>query len=198
MGSTSQDATKGLRIYGHISATPEKFAAIFGATTALEVDPTCDAAIFVINPSAGIDNHTIELWRGFDEYQTPRLVVVTVMDGLEMDFDDAVLLANRVFDELVTPYLVLHGENGMPIGTISLQDLTTVDYSNNPPTVSVADDELQEIVKDFREEFLDQMIEMDEGAFAAGILFPAIPVNPANGLGVDLVQKYLEELPSSR
>jgi hypothetical protein len=120
------------------------------------------------------------------------------MDGLEMDFDDAVLLANRVFDELVTPYLVLHGENGMPIGTISLQDLTTVDYSNNPPTVSVADDELREIVKDFREEFLDQMIEMEEGAFAAGILFPAIPVNPANGLGVDLVQKYLEELPSSR
>jgi hypothetical protein len=196
MGSTSQDANKALRIYGHVSATPEKFATIFGAPTALEVDPTCDAAIFAINPSAGIDSRTIELWRGFDEYQTPRLVVVTVMDGFEMDFDDAVLLANRVFDELVTPYLVLHGENGMPIGTISLQDLTTVDYSTNPPTVSLADDELQEIVKDFREEFLDQMIEMEEGAFAAGILFPAIPVNPANGLGVDLVLKYLEELPS--
>jgi hypothetical protein len=42
------------------------------------------------------------------------------------------------------------------------------------------------------------MVEMEDGAFAAGILFPAIPVNPANGLGVDLVQKYLEELPSSR
>jgi hypothetical protein len=198
MGSTSQDAMKAIRIYGHVSATPEKFATIFGGTTALEVDPTCDVAIFAINPSAGIDNRTIELWRGFDEYQTPRLVVVTVMDGLEMDFDDAVLLANRVFEELVTPYLVLHGENGMPIGTISLQDLTTVDYSTTPPTKSTADDELQEIVKDFRDEYLDQMIEMEEGAFAAGILFPAIPVNPANGLGIDLVQKYLEELPSSR
>jgi translation elongation factor EF-G len=198
MGSTSQDAMKAIRIYGHVSATPEKFATIFGGTTAHEVDSTCDVAIFAINPSAGIDNRTIELWRGFDEYQTPRLVVVTVMDGLEMDFDDAVLLANRVFDELVTPYLVLHGENGMPIGTISLQDLTTVDYSTTPPTKSSADDELQEIVKDFRDEYLDQMIEMEEGAFAAGILFPAIPVNPANGLGVDLAQKYLEELPSSR
>jgi translation elongation factor EF-G len=198
MGSTSQDAKKALRIYGHVSATPEKFASIFGATTANEVDPTCDAAIFAINPSAGIDNQTIELWRAFDEYQTPRLVVVTVMDGLEMDFDDAVLLANRVFDELVTPYLVLHGESGLPIGTISLQDLTTVDYSTTPPTVATADEELQEIVKDFREEYLDQMIEMEEGAFAAGILFPAIPVNPTNGLGVDLVQTYLEELPSGR
>jgi hypothetical protein len=39
------------------------------------------------------------------------------------------------------------------------------------------------------------MMEMEEGAFAAGILFPALPVNLANGLGLDLVQRYLEELP---
>jgi hypothetical protein len=40
------------------------------------------------------------------------------------------------------------------------------------------------------------MVEMEEGAFAAGILFPAIPVNTANGLGIDLVMEYLAELPS--
>lgn len=198
MGSTSQDAGKAIRIYGHVSAMPEKLASIFGAMTANDVDPTCDAAIFAINPSAGIDADTIEIWRGFDEYQTPRMVVVTVLDGLEMDFDDAVLLANRVFDELITPYLVLHGQNGMPIGTISLQDFTTLDYSTTPPTKSTADDELQEIVKDFRDEYLEQLVEMEDGAFSAGILFPAIPVNPTNGLGIDLVQKYLEELPGSR
>jgi translation elongation factor EF-G len=196
MSSTSHDATNALKIYGHVSATPETFAALFGATVAREVDPECDAAIFAINPAAGIDNETIEIWRGFDEYQTPRIVIVSVLEGLEMDFDDAVLLANRVFDSLVTPYLVLHGESGTPIGVISLDDLSTVDYSTVPPTGGVADDELQEIVKDFRDEFLDQMIEMEEGAFAAGILFPALPVNTANGLGVDLVKKYLAELPS--
>jgi hypothetical protein len=197
MGSTSQDAGKALKIYGHVSATPAKFAAIFGAQSDDQVDPNCDAAIFVINPSAGIDSQTIELWRGFDEFQTPRLVLVTVMDGLEMDFDDAVLVANRVFDELVTPYLVLHGENGAPIGTISLETLSTTDYSTNPPATSLADEELQEMVKDFREEYLGQMMEMEDGAFAAGILFPAIPVNPANGLGIDLVREYLAQLPSS-
>ena len=196
MSSTSQDAVNALKIYGHVSANPEKFGAIFGATVAHGVDPECDAAIFAINPSAGIHNETIELWRAFDEFQTPRIVIVTVLDGLEMDFDDAVLLANRVFDPLVTPYLVLHGESGTPIGTISLIDLSTTDYSTNPPTRATADDELQEIVKDFREEFLDQMVEMEDGAFAAGILFPAIPVNAANGLGIDLVKEYLAELPS--
>ena len=188
---------KSIKIYGHVSAMPEQFAQILGGSVASDVDPECDVAIFLINPSAGIDNATIDAWRGFDEYQTPRMVLVTVLDGMEMDFDDAVLVANRVFDPLVTPFLVLHGESGSPIGTISLSDLTTRDYSTNPPTVGESDAELQELVKDFQEEYLEQMVEMDAGAFAAGILFPALPVNPSNGMGLDIVKSYLAELPSS-
>ena len=189
---------KSIKIYGHVSATPEKIAEILGGTVAREADPECDVAIFAINPSAGIDNETIELWRSFEELQTPRMVLVTVLDGMEMDFDDAVLVANRVFDPLVTPYLVLHGESGSPIGLISLTNLTTRDYSTNPMTIGESDAELQELVKDFQEEYLEQMVEMEEGAFAAGILFPAIPINPSNGMGIDIAHEYLEQLPSSR
>lgn len=187
---------KSIKIYGHVSAMPEQFAQILGGYVDSEVDPLCDVAIFLINPSAGIDGATIERWHAFDEFQTPRMVLVTVLDGMEMDFDDAVLLANRVFDPLVTPYLVLHGESGTPIGTISLNDLSTRDYSTTPPTVGQSDVELQELVKEFQEEYQEQMLEMDEGAFAAGILFPAIPVNPLNGMGLDIVNEYLSELPS--
>ncbi len=124
------------------------------------------------------------------------MVLVTVLEGMEMDFDDAVLVANRVFDPVVTPYLVLHGENGAPIGTVSLDDLSTMDYSTLPPTPGQSDSELVELVKDFQDEYRDHMMEMEDGAFAAGILFPALPVNLANGLGLDLVQKYLDQLPS--
>jgi translation elongation factor EF-G len=197
MNSTSLDAVKSINVYGHISAQPEQIAQIFGGHVATQVESSCDVAIFAINPSAGIDNATIEMWRQFDELQTPRLIVVTVLDGMELDFDDAVMVANRVFDQTVTPYLVLHGESGSPIGTISLLDLKTTDYSTIPPTVSHADDELREIVDDFREEYLERIEEMEEGAFAAGILFPAIPLNLSNKLGVDLVEEYLRELPSS-
>jgi len=197
MSSTTRDAMKSIKIYGHVSATPEQFAQLFGAEVAASVEPETDVAIFIINPAAGVDNATIDLWRACDEYQTPRMVLVTVLEGMEMDFDDAVLVGNRVFDPLVTPYLVLHGETGTPIGTISLTDLSTTDYSTNPPTRSTADAELTEVVREFQEEFLAQMMEMEDGAFAAGILFPAIPVNPTNGLGLDLVLNYLAELPSS-
>ena len=50
--------------------------------------------------------------------------------------------------------------------------------------------------QDFQEEYRDHIMEMEDGAFAAGILFPALPVNLANGLGLDLVQSYLDQLPS--
>lgn len=198
MSSSSNSASIHLSIYGHASATPELFAQLFNGEHEKSVNDQADAALFLINPAAGIDNESIERWRDLDELQIPRMVVVTVMEGMELDFDDAVLLANRVFDELVTPYLVLHGESGTPIGTISLETLETIDYSVNPPAVAIADSELQELVSEFREEYLAQMVEMEDGAFAAGILFPAIPVNPANGLGVDLVKNFLAQLPSVR
>ena len=198
MPSTSTERVIHASIYGHVSATPELFATIFDAHHERVVNYDADVAIFLINPAAGIDNETIENWRNLDEVQIPRIVVITVMDGMELDFDDAVMVANRVFDSVVTPYLVLHGENGTPIGTISLDNFETIDYSTNPRTIARADAELEELVSEFREEYLEKMVEMEEGAFAAGILFPAIPVNPFNGLGIDIVQKYLSELPGSR
>lgn len=197
MSSTSHDARNSIVIHGHISATPEQFATIFRARTSNESDLGADCAIFAINPSAGVDAPTIELWKSYDEVQMPRMVIVTVLDGMELDFDDAVMVANRVFDPLVTPYLVLHGENGTPIGTISLQDLSTVDYSTVPPTIGHADDELMQLVEEFRVEYLENTEEFGAGSFGAGLLFPAIPVNPANNLGMDIVRHYLEELPSS-
>jgi translation elongation factor EF-G len=196
MTSVDEDAKKSRAIIGHVSATPELFATIFNASVSKAPSEDIDVAIFAINPSAGIDQPTIDAWRECDDLQIPRIVIVTVLEGMEMDFDDAVLVANRVFDPLVTPYLVLHGESGTPIGTISLSDLTTTDYSTTPPTLSHADEELAEMVKEFQEEFQNSMMEMDDEAFSAGILFPAIPINPSNGLGIDIVNSYLSALPS--
>jgi hypothetical protein len=52
------------------------------------------------------------------------------------------------------------------------------------------------MVEDFREEYLEQIAEMGEGGFASGILFPAIPINTVNGLGVDIAHAFIAELPS--
>jgi hypothetical protein len=122
--------------------------------------------------------------------------VVTVLDGQELDFEDAVMLANRVLDQVITPYLVLHSESGEPVALIRLKDLEILDYSTTPPTHRHSEPEHEELVREFREEYFEQISEMDDGAFAAGILFPAIPINLHRGLGIDIVKEYVAALPS--
>lgn len=103
-------------------------------------------------------------------------------------------MANRVLDQLVTPYLVLHSQSGSPIALISLDDLQIFDYSSNPPTTSQSETEHQELVAEFREEYLEEMAGAGEHAFAAGLLFPAIPIVISNGLGINIVKDFIDQL----
>ena len=196
MSSPSANTVKRIHVYGHASASPQSVASAFGATVSESPESDSDLAIFAINPAAGIDQVAIDNWAALDDFQIPRLVVVNGLEGQELDFDDAVMVANRVFTQLITPYLVLHGDDGEPTALIRLQDLQIIDYSKNSPALGPSDPEHEELVREFREEYLEQISEMDEGAFAAGILFPAIPINLIKGIGVDVVQGYIELLPS--
>jgi hypothetical protein len=197
MSSPSANAVKRIHVYGHASASPQTVATAFGASFTDGPEGESDLAIFAINPSAGIDQQAIDNWAALDDFQIPRMVVVNGLEGQELDFEDAVMVANRVFDQLVTPYLVLHDDSGEAAALIRLQDLQIIDYTKNPPQLRASDPEHEELVREFREEYFDLTSEMDEGAFAAGILFPAIPINLIKGIGVDVVQSYIDLLPSS-
>ena len=185
---------KRIHIYGHVSAQPQAIANLFGAQLASEIVAESDLAIFAINPAAGIDQRTIDQWQALSDFQLPRLVIVNELDGSDADFEDAIMLANRVFDQLVTPFLVLHSESGNPIALISLSDLQIVDYSTTPPTTSPSESEHQELVAEFREEYLEEIAGAGENAFAAGLLFPAIPIVISNGLGIDVVKSFIAQL----
>ena len=189
--------SKRIHVYGHVSASPAAIASAFHGSVSASAEADSDLAIFAINPGAGIDAQTISLWQELDDFQIPRLGLVNGLEGQELDFDDAAMLASRVFDQVITPYLVLHGDDGEPTALIRLQDLEIIDYSTNPPTTRHCDPEHEELVREFREEYFEQTSEMDEGAFAAGIIFPAIPINLNKGIGVDVVKRYINLLPSS-
>ena len=183
-----------IHVYGHASAEPEMVAETFGALFTQEVHSQSDLAIFAINPSAGVDQETIALWAELDEFQIPRLVVVTHLEKQEADFDDAVMIANRVFSPMATPFLVLHDETGLPVALISLSDLTIIDYSTSPPTTGMCEPEHETLVQEFRDEYIELVQGSGENAFAAGLLFPAIPLWIEKGIGVDIVKRYIEQL----
>jgi len=183
-----------IHVYGHISADPTQVAAAFKAQFSETAVPESDLAIFAIDPSAGIDQVTIDLWQSLDEYQVPRLVVVTHLEKLEADFDDAVMIATRVFDQMITPYLVLHDETGLPAALISLSDQQIIDYSTNPKTIKSSDEEHQTLVQEFRDEYLELLADSGESAFEAGLLFPAIPLWIERGIGLDIVEDFIKKL----
>ena len=183
-----------IHVYGHLSANPAQVAAVFKAHFSETAVPESDLAIFAIDPSAGIDQATIALWQSLDEYQVPRLVVVTHLEKLEADFDDAVMIATRVFDQMITPFLVLHDEAGLPAALISLSDLQITDYSTNPKTIKGSEEEHQTLVQEFRDEYLELLADSGENAFEAGLLFPAIPLWIERGIGVDIVESYIKKL----
>lgn len=183
-----------IHVYGHESANPSLLATTFSGVVAEQVSGDADLAIFAIDPSAGIDQLTIDQWTQLDDFQIPRLVAVVGLENLEADFDDAVMIANRVFDHMLTPYLVLHDENGLPIALISLQDLTIADYSQIPPLITPCEPEHETLVQEFREEYMEQIESMGDDAFAAGLVFPAIPLWIQKGIGVDVINRYIQQL----
>ena len=183
-----------IHVYGHLSADPAQVATVFNAQFSQVAVAESDLAIFAIDPSAGIDQATIDLWQSLDEFQVPRLVVVTHLEKLEADFDDAVMIATRVFDQMITPYLVLHDDAGLPAALISLSDLQIIDYSGDSKTVRSSDEEHQTLVQEFRNEYLELLADSGENAFEAGLLFPAIPLWIERGIGVDIVKGFIKKL----
>ena len=183
-----------IHVYGHSSAQPDLVARCFSGFTPEHLSADADLAIFAIDPSAGIDQVTIDQWLALDEFQIPRLVVVTGLEKQEADFDDAVMIANRVFDQMITPYLVLHDEAGFPVALISLQDLTIINYSTTPATKTPSEPEHQTLVQEFRDEYIELLQALGEESFAAGLMFPAIPLWIERGIGVDIVNGFISKL----
>jgi hypothetical protein len=94
----------------------------------------------------------------------------------------------------VTPYLVLHDDLGAPCALISLETQEIIDYSETPEKTIASDPEHKTLVSEFVEEYASHLAVMGDGAFAAGLLFPAIPLLIEKGIGVDIVRKYLSEI----
>lgn len=151
-----------------------------------------DLFVLVISAKTGVSAEMTSTWNIASEKQVPRIVIVNGLEMNETDFDDIVLIANRVLESAITPYLVLHDEIGEPVGLISLSDNQVRDYSSGVVTIYPADSELQSLVAEFKEELEESTIEFDSSAFQAGLIVPALPFVASRNIGVDEFQAYLE------
>ena len=187
---------------GHSSSHPEEVAQALHITKSriVELDQKVDISedvsqadlfILVISAKTGVSSEMTSTWNYISERQVPRIVIVNGLEMSEIDFDDIVLIANRVLEPVITPYLVLHDEVGEPVGLISLTDNTVRDYSTNRVNIYDADAELQSLVTDFKKELEESTIEFDIDAFQAGLIVPALPLVSSRQIGVEEFQSYL-------
>jgi len=187
---------------GHSSSHPEEVAQALhiAKSRIVELDKKVDISgdvsqadlfILVISAKTGVSSEMTSTWHYVAERQVPRIVIVNGLEMSEIDFDDIVLIANRVLEPVITPYLVLHDEVGEPVGLISLTDNKVRDYSTKEVNIHDADDELQSLVTDFQKELEESTIEFDSDAFQAGLIVPALPLVSSRHIGVAEFQSYL-------
>jgi hypothetical protein len=75
-----------------------------------------------------------------------------------------------------------------------LTDLKITNYQDGSSVEIDSADEHKTLVSEFRDEFLIAIDQMGPDAFAAGLLFPAIPLDFRTGMGIKEVQEYLKQL----
>jgi len=180
---------------GVARAIPERFLVSVAHSDQLNYEfPEFSAVVVAMSAYEGAPNNLIEVWNELSELLIPRAIVITKIDHEDADFDEAVLIARRMFGEGVTPYLVLHADDGAPCAFINLEDLTIRDYSTGQLEIKPSDEDHRILVQEFQAEYLESTSELGSGKFASGLFVPIIPFSSELKLGnVELVQ-YLEEV----
>ncbi|NDD60061.1 MAG: hypothetical protein EB011_01980, partial [Actinobacteria bacterium] len=84
--------------------------------------------------------------------------------------------------------------DGRPIGLIDIVNSVVTDYSEGKTDSHQADSELENLVVEFREEYLELIETYSEDGFAQGLVALAIPVDIESGLGVDKIKASLSNL----
>jgi hypothetical protein len=188
--------THGLRLHlvGHHS---EKLADALGVTSSPLSES--DGAIFMVSAKDGIVRADSDSWLVARELYIPSLVVITDLSAEnETDFEDMAMIAGKILDPVVTPYLVLHLDDGTPIALIDLLTQMILDYSTGQIELRESDPEHQAVISDFRDEYLESVEDAGEDAFENALLFPALPWIPESALGLAEIALYLNQIPVTR
>ena len=107
-----------------------------------------DAALFVVSAADGVDGSTQLLWDECAAVGLPRAVVVTKLDAARADFDEMVLICQRVFGDGVAPlYLPLLDDEEQVGGVIGLLTRQIYDYSGGTRETASADPEHLELIE---------------------------------------------------
>ena len=125
----------------------------------------CDAALILMDASAGVQVGTEQAWRFAEKFERPRAILINKMDRENANFDEALRQAQEHFGDIVVPaYLPIGAESDFR-GVVDLlenkaygfPDDKTGDYPEMEIPPEMADD-----VETYRTELIERICEADE------------------------------------
>ena len=174
-----------------------ELAVALGVTSA-ELE-SADVAVFLVSAKDGIVRADSDKWLVARDLYIPSIVVITDLSATnETDFEDMAAIAGRILDPVVTPYLVLHQEDGSPIALIDLLTQKIRDYSTGVLVHGDSEHEHQDVVSEFRDEYQELIEATGEEAFENGLLYTAIPWIQGGAMGLLEIADYLNRIPITR
>jgi elongation factor G len=122
-----------------------------------------DAALFVVSAADGVDGATQLLWEECAAVGMPRAVVVTKLDSPRADFDEMVLICQRVFGDGVQPlYLPLLDDHEQVGGVVGLLSQRIYDYTGGHRAENEPDPEHLELIEGPRNALIEGIIAESE------------------------------------
>lgn len=182
-----------------ISPENQKISTLLGVATSKIDDPlliTADVVVVVASTKTGIDPKVVAQWHTFRELYIPTIVAVIDFEDGDVDFEDMSAIIGKMLEPVVTPYLVLHADDGQPTALINLEDQMITDYSTSTVIKIPSQSEHQDLISEFKEELANSLLEGGWGQFTAGLIIPAIPLILDNKLGVAEIKGFLDLIPS--
>jgi elongation factor G len=179
-----------------------------------------DAALLVLNATAGVEVQTERLWSRAGELGLPRAAVVNMLDRERADFDATMAALVELAPGAVGIQLPIGSEAGFR-GVVNLVSMTATTYDGGSPAGSTGPipDDLADAAQSAREALIDVVAENDDaliekylegeeitteeliGAILAGVkerrIFPVVCAAGAPAIGVDRALDLIAEaLPS--
>ena len=179
-----------------------------------------DAALMVLNASAGVEVQTERLWSRCDELGLPRAAVVNMLDRERADFDATMEAFRALAPGAVAIQMPIGSEAGFR-GVVNLVSMTATTYDGGSPSGATGPipDDLADAAQAAREALIDVVAENDDaliekylegeeitteeliGAILTGVkegrIFPVACAAGAAAIGVDRVLDLITEaLPS--
>ena len=182
-----------------ISPENEQIGAVLGLPVAEIDDPTlitADVVLVVASAKNGIDSKVLSNWPTFRELYIPTIVLVIDFEDGDVDFEDMSAIVGKMLEPVLTPYLVLHADDGQPTALINLEDQMITDYSSGKITQIPSDSEHRELILEFKEELASALSEGGWEQFVQGLVIPAIPFILRNKLSVAEVKRFLDLIPT--